>query len=387
MTTLVAGIGLSSIAKPVASILAYIYEVVPNYGVAIMLLALGWMILISPLTLKTTRSMLAMQRLQPQLKKLQEQHRNDRQALSQATMDLYKQEGVSPFGSCLPTLLPLPVFFALFRVIDGLSTHVGTKAVPKYLSPSTQMYKDIVKANGHLNAFGVDLSQNVLTKHTGTLGAAPYVLLLLIMMGTQYWQTVSMMNRNPANADNPQARMMKYLPLIFGVVSVRFPAGVILYYATSNVCRIAQQYLMYNFDPKVKALAVQDARAIDVEAREIENGTRARTTPTEPAPARTRFRDLLANAAEQQQQRKAATGTSNGNGTARPAAARPAKAATNGAGGAGGARNGSAKPATTPAGNGNGAASEHGASRPRTGAASGRTGAARPSKSKKRRGR
>src|SRR5438270_3111068 len=79
---------LDPIAKPIAWLLAEIYSVVPNYGIAIMVLSVIWMIIISPLTLKSTRSMLAMQKLQPQLKKLQEQHRNDRQAFAQAQMEL-----------------------------------------------------------------------------------------------------------------------------------------------------------------------------------------------------------------------------------------------------------------------------------------------------------
>src|ERR1700722_6113783 len=115
-----------------------------------------WMIIISPMNLKSTRSMLAMQKLQTKLKRLQEKHKNDKQAFAQAQMDLFREHGTSPFGSCLPMLLPLPVFFALFRVIQGLSHTVDGVASPKYLSHSTRMYQDIVAANGHLNAFGMD---------------------------------------------------------------------------------------------------------------------------------------------------------------------------------------------------------------------------------------
>ncbi len=292
------GLSLDPIAKPIAAILAAIYSVVPNYGVAILVLSLAWMILIAPLTLKTTRSMLAMQKLQPQIKKLQEQHRNDRAALSQATMDLYKEHNVSPFGSCLPTLLPLPIFFALFRVIDGLSHTVNGVAAPKYLSKSTTMYHDIKAAGGHLNAFGIDLSKNLFSHHSGVGAALPYAALILVMMGTQYLQTVQMMSRNPAAADNPQAKMMKYLPIVFGIFFLRFPAGVILYYAMSNVCRIGQQTLMYRYDPKVKNLAAREIREIEAETREIETGKRKRELPAQPAP-KSRFRDLLASAAEQ----------------------------------------------------------------------------------------
>lgn len=97
---------LDPIAKPIASILAAFYSIIPNYGIAILILSVVWMVLISPLTLKTTRSMLAMQKLQPQLKRLQEQHKNDRQAFAAAQMELFKEHNVSPFGSCLPSILP-----------------------------------------------------------------------------------------------------------------------------------------------------------------------------------------------------------------------------------------------------------------------------------------
>lgn len=415
------GLSLDPIAKPIAAILAAIYSVVPNYGIAIMVLSVIWMLIIAPLTLKTTRSMLAMQKLQPQLKKLQEQHRNDRAALSQATMDLYKENNVSPFGSCLPTLLPLPVFFALFRVISGLSHVVNNVADPRYLSPHTQMFKDIKAAHGHLNAFGVDLAKNALSAHSGAFSALPYFVLILVMMGTQYLQTVQMMNRNPANADNPQAKLMKYLPLVFGLFCIRFPAGVVLYYAMSNVCRIAQQSLMYRYDPKVKALAVRDIQEIEAETRDIETGKRARTTPQDATPApKSRFRDLLASAAEQQAKAKEQRAADKGAATPRKgisastkggptgkAAAKPAAASkpvppkgrngTNGTGstngssaakGANGKAAGSNGSTPTPA---DGTTNGNGASRPRTGAgagAGGRTGASRSHRTnRKRRGR
>src|SRR5262249_12303998 len=107
---------LDPIAKPIAWVLAPIHAVIPNYAIAIIVLSVLWMIIISPLTLKSTRSMLAMQKLQPELKKLQEKHKDDRQAFAQAQMDLFREHNVSPFGSCLPMLLPLPIFFGLYRV-------------------------------------------------------------------------------------------------------------------------------------------------------------------------------------------------------------------------------------------------------------------------------
>jgi YidC/Oxa1 family membrane protein insertase len=318
------------IAKPIADVLAGFYSIVPNFGVAIIILSIVWMIIIAPLTLKSTRSMLAMQKLQPQLKKLQAEHKNDRQAFAQAQMDLYKEHNVSPFGSCLPSILPLPVFFALFRVIDGLSHKVTynhvTCAAPNFLSAHTAMYKAIVAADGKIQAFGLDLSKNALSGHASFLAALPYFVLLLIMIGTQYLQTAQMMSRNPAAADNPQMKFMKYLPIIFGVICIRFPAGVILYYAVSNICRMSQQTLMYRFDPKVKSLVAQEVIEVESNTRRIDKNE----ATASPAP-RSRFRDLLNQAQEQAQEnrdKRAKPGTTPPKGQATPGrnAAKPTPA-------------------------------------------------------------
>ncbi|HEX4862578.1 MAG TPA: YidC/Oxa1 family membrane protein insertase, partial [Acidimicrobiales bacterium] len=159
------------------------------------------------------------------------------------------------------------------------------------------------------NAFGLDLSHNALSTHSSVATALPYWILLLIMGGTSYAQTAQTMSRNPQAAQNPQMRMMKYLPLIFVLFTIKFPAGVILYYSMSNVCRIIQQDLMYRFDPKVKALVVQEVREVEAITRDIDEHGSDRgkgQTPTAGRDGggtgrRMRFRDLLAAASEQQQ--------------------------------------------------------------------------------------
>jgi hypothetical protein len=107
-----------------------------------------------------------------------------------------------------------------------------------------------------------------------------------------------MMNRNPAAQQNPQMKMMKYLPLVFGVICARFPAGVVLYYAVSNICRITQQFAMYRWDPKVRALVTDEVRDVEARTRDIDRAQGV--TPDyddEDGPAvkpRTSFRELLA---------------------------------------------------------------------------------------------
>jgi YidC/Oxa1 family membrane protein insertase len=270
---------LDPVAKPVAWVLEHIYAVVPNYGIAILILSLLWMIIIAPLTLKSTRSMLAMQKIQPELKKLQEKHKNDKAAFAQAQMDLFREHGVSPWGSCLPMLLPLPVFFALYRVIQGLG-----HTPPKYLSPSSRMYQDLVAAHGQMHAFGMNLSSTAFSHHGSVWAAAPYWILILVLAGTGYLQSSMMMSRNPAASQNPQMRLMKYLPLVFVVFFIRFPAGVLLYYAMSNVCRIVQQDAMYRFDPKVKALVNQEVQEVEANTHDIDeqNGARNKDAGSKP---------------------------------------------------------------------------------------------------------
>ena len=372
------GVGgiLAPIAKPIAGLLAAIYSVVPNYGVAIMILSVIWMIIISPLTLKSTRSMLAMQKLQPQLKRLQAEHKNDRQAFAQAQMELFREHNVSPFGSCLPMLLPLPIFFALFEVIHGLSSTTHGVPTPQYLSSSTQMYKDIVAAHGQLNAFGMDLAKNAFSPHSSLLAALPFWLLLVAMAGTSYFQSSQMMSRNPQAQNNPQMRMMKYLPLLFVVFTARFPAGVVLYYVMSNIARIVQQDAMYRFDPKVKALVAKEVIEVEEITRDIDEQQKDRTkrpgytpprgakpaggaAPAAPSGGRSRFRDLLAAAAEQQKSQQDAKAAGRASGGKEPKALGPGEqkdtGSGSGSGGAGAGRNGNGsagtgRPAQTPRG-------------------------------------
>ena len=210
---------LGPIANPLAAVLAFFYGLVPNYGIAIVLLTIAMMIVLTPLTIKQTRSMLVMQKLQPEMKKLQEQHKNDRQALNEAVMALYKEHNASPLGGCLPMLLPFPLFIGLLRVLEGLShtvkdpkTHVVT-AMPKYLTSHTRMYKDIVAAHGQLDAFGMNLAKSARNVGGGFGHSLPYFVLLLVMVGTQFYQQYQLTSKNPAASSQPgQAMMMKLIP-------------------------------------------------------------------------------------------------------------------------------------------------------------------------------
>jgi YidC/Oxa1 family membrane protein insertase len=321
------GITLDPVAKPIAAVLAFFYSLVPNYAAAIIMLTIAVMIILTPLTIKQTRSMLVMQKLQPEMKRLQEEHKNDRQALNEAVMALYKEHNASPLGGCLPMLLPFPVFIALFRILEQLTRKVNGKVVPKYLTASTQMYKDIVRQGGTLKAFGMDLAKSAASAKAGFGNKLPYFILVLLMVGTQYYQQRQLTSRNPQAAQGQQAQIMKFFPLLFGVFAIRFPAGVIIYWTVSNAIRIFQQWAMYRWDPKVKALVAADIKEVEARTREID------ARPPTPRP---RLRDLLSGTPNPPANPKAGQKPNRG-GTAggKPSGGKPAAAKPNGAKGSG----------------------------------------------------
>lgn len=239
-----------------AGLLAFFYGIVPNYAVAIALLTLTVMLVLSPLTLKSTRSMLAMQRIQPELKRLQQQHKGDRQKLNEAMMALYKEHGVNPVAGCLPMLLQAPVLLVMFQVIRGL-TRLGADGTfnPKYLDTGSALYRKLDGVRT-MKSFGVDLARSATDNHGSFAAALPFFVIVLLVVASQYYQSRQTMARNSrATANTQQQTMMKVLPLVFGVFSISIPAAVNVYLLASALFRIAQTGMMYRFDPKLVAHA------------------------------------------------------------------------------------------------------------------------------------
>ena len=115
--------------KAFASVLAFFYDITGNYAVAIILLTLAVMIIVTPLTLKGTRSMMVMQQLQPEMKKIQTRYKDDRQKLNEELMKFYKENSINPLGGCLPLLVQMPVFLVLYQVLRGLTRRVSDLGV------------------------------------------------------------------------------------------------------------------------------------------------------------------------------------------------------------------------------------------------------------------
>jgi YidC/Oxa1 family membrane protein insertase len=252
-------------------ILAAIYSVIPNYTIAITGLTVIIMLALTPVTVKSTKSMLAMQRLQPELKKLQAKYKGpeNREALNAEMMKLYKENGTSPFGACLPSLLQMPFLIVLYSLIRGLSYTVkkgmaytdgqgqvvkcakAVCAAPRYIPVNSKMHQDLVASLGQMHTwFGVDLSRTPWSAITGVgspWGKIPYLVLIGAAIFLQYYQMKQMNSRNPqAAAANPQMQsMQKFFPIIFGFIYLRVPSGAIIYMVVSSAMRIGTQEIMF----------------------------------------------------------------------------------------------------------------------------------------------
>src|SRR6266540_2702559 len=249
-------------------VLARIYDLVPNYGIAIILLTLVIRVLLLPLAIKQIRSMQAMQVLQPKLKEIQKKYKGNREKVTQETMALYKEYGASPLSGCLPLLLQFPVLIALYAIIrfpNGLA-HVPHDNIKPIGQPQdSRLYVDIL--NQKTKFLGVNLLcsasqagsiqklavkgypdaqiklKNGLDCGHGVPSRIPYYLLSALMIGTTYFQQRQMQRASPAVNQQQQA-LTRIMPLLFGFWGFIFPAGLVLYWTTTNLVQIAQQYFM-----------------------------------------------------------------------------------------------------------------------------------------------
>jgi YidC/Oxa1 family membrane protein insertase len=317
---------LGQIFKPLyeamAWIIAFFYAAIPNYAIAIALLTVTVMVITSPLTVKSTRSTIAMQRLAPEMKKLQQKYKGDRATLNEEMMKLYKEHNINPAGGCLPLLIQLPVFVVLYGVIRGLTTTAKVNghvvARPLYIGKNTRLYHDLVAAGGQMKAFGINLADNLFSHHSSWVVALPYAAIVVVAIALQYLQMRQLNSRNPAAAQaNPQMQMLqKYMPLIFAIIYLRISAAVNVYFVVSSVCRIGIQEAI--FRSGVVSQAPKPGEEVLPSGR---GGTRAprRRTLME------RLADAQQRAIEQQRARQAQPGLAPG--TEKPRAPNPPRPA------------------------------------------------------------
>ncbi|MEZ5171448.1 MAG: YidC/Oxa1 family membrane protein insertase [Acidimicrobiia bacterium] len=262
----------NGILNGLGAILAFFYAIVPSYGLAIIGLTVLLRLVLFPLTAKQARSMLAMQRIQPEIKKLQAKYKNDRQRLNEETMAFYKENKINPLAGCLPLLAQLPIFIALFRILRNPFEYIPAGS-SLYQAFCGGVSPDSCNPVG-LDFLGVDLSLSAQDPHGSFLAALPYLALVALVGLSGYLQSKQSM-RYQAQA-NPQTQMIgKLMPIIFMFISLSMPAGVVLYFFVSNVWQIGQQEIIFRREGQ--APLVPSAR---------ERKDSGRTTPSKkPAPA------------------------------------------------------------------------------------------------------
>ncbi len=204
-----------------------------GWGIAIVVLTILVRLAILPLTIKQVKSMNALRALQPQVKEIQEKYKNDRQRMNQEMMAFYKENNLSPFASCLPLLLQLPVFLALFYLLNG------------------DEFKEQVRATGNAGFLFVD----DITKSAHGL---ELIVLMVLFIASQMASTLVM----TATADKTQQRIFLLLPLVFAALIPNFPAGLIVYWITTNFWTLGQQLVVRRLSPPPVAIAGAPAAAL-----------------------------------------------------------------------------------------------------------------------------
>jgi YidC/Oxa1 family membrane protein insertase len=205
------------IAKPLILGLNYSNRITHNYGIDIILLTILIKLIFHPLSVKSYRSMKKMQALQPLIKQLKEKYPNDKQKLNQEMMGMYKTRGINPMGGCLPMIIQIPVFFALYKGLSG--------AIELRHAPFMFWINDLSAPE--------DLFSFTVAGYT-----LPLRILPLIMGITQVIQQ----KMTPTSVDPIQEKMMLFMPIFFTFLFWGFPSGLVLYWLINNVISIGQQY-------------------------------------------------------------------------------------------------------------------------------------------------
>jgi YidC/Oxa1 family membrane protein insertase len=278
-------------------VLARIYDVVGNYGVSIIVVTLLIKIILLPLGIKQIKSMGAMQAIQPKLKEIQKKYKGNRQKSQEETMKLYKEAGVNPLGGCLPLLLQFPILIAMYGVLRAPVPNANFDAseppsatneafLNNHLPLDSQLYEDVT-SHQHMNFLWMNLqcsaaqagktvtvpnsageeSDQRLDCGSSTADKVPYFVILAVMIGTTFYQQRQMQKASPPNAANAQQQaLLKIMPIMFGVFGFGFPSGLVVYWTTSNIWQIGQQYALLragHIGPQAmeRLIAEQKARA------------------------------------------------------------------------------------------------------------------------------
>jgi YidC/Oxa1 family membrane protein insertase len=209
------------LAKPCVWLMNRLYSVIPNYGIAIIILTLLIKIVLWPLGSKSYKSMSEMKKIQPLMKEIREKYKNDKKKMNEEVMGLYRTYKINPLGGCLPMVVQLPVFFALYRM---LYQSIELRHAPFFL------WIDDLSAPDRLFHFNFSIP----------FMEPPYgIPVLTIIMGATMLLQQKM---SPPMGDPTQAKMMMFMPLIFTFIFINFSSGLVLYWLVNNILSISQQY-------------------------------------------------------------------------------------------------------------------------------------------------
>jgi YidC/Oxa1 family membrane protein insertase len=286
-------------------VLARIYDVIPNFGLSIIVLTIIIRVILLPLGIKQIKSMQHMQAIQPKIKALQKKYKNDKQKQQEETMKLYKEAGVNPLGGCLPLLLQFPILIAMYSIlrlsapnaeyVSPTETPDVPEVVNNHYPTDSALYADVTNHDAEATTFlfmnlqcslvqagtqvTVPDSQGNPTEETINCGGSkvvatiPYAMLLVFMVGTTFFQQRQMTKASPPGAQSAQQQaIMKFMPLMFAFFGLSFPAGLVLYWSTSNVFQIGQQAFLMRAghigpDALERRIAEQKARAESTEPK------------------------------------------------------------------------------------------------------------------------
>ena len=227
------------IEKPIFYYLDWLFRMVGNFGVAIMLLTLTIRLLIFPIAQRQFASMAQMRAIQPKMKALQEKHKDDKQRQQQEVMALYKAEGVNPLAGCLPTFLQIPIMYSLYKVL--------MLTIEMRHQPFVAWIKDLSAPDPltPLNLFGI---LHFTPPHMIAIGVVP------ILLGISMWLQFKM---NPQPMDDAQKQVFALMPWVLMFVMAPFAVGLQVYWITSNLLTVLQQRILYARHPALKQPVVK----------------------------------------------------------------------------------------------------------------------------------
>ena len=348
--------GISQILSPLIDVFQAVLQFFHNsggisWGLSIVLLTIAVRAVLIPLTFRQIKSMVRMQGLQPQMKAIQQKYKQDKQRQQEEIMKFYRENNVNPLGSCLPLLLQLPVFVSLYYMLrESLRNDIcpGIQATFRQHYYLKHHLSSVAAAHSQTTACGVHAAGAhflFVNDLTAKASGVELVILIVLYIGSQLGSTLVM---SAASMDPTQRKIMMFMPLIFVLFVIRFPAGLLLYWITTNLWTVAQQYTVKRYIGPMQAAVGSEVAVAGAGGAVTEGGNGSRSGGGGMG---ARLRDRLFSAQERalaaQRERQAEGGSGGGAGKS------PAKPGSSGGrsgakadSGAGGAGNGASRAGT-----------------------------------------